>query len=790
MNTTLSVASTANKSLINTLLTRGLQAFLLLTLICIFVPFFPHMPAEGLDESWVFGINQAFAQGLSFGHEMIFTYGPYLSIYTKQYHPASDHLMLVGAAYLAVSYWIVLLFLTKGQWRQMLPVFFMLFSCIYYFDVIFYIYPLLTGLTCFNLLYAQPKTQSNERLSFALMIIFFAPFGLLPLIKGTIFILCATMMACLCVLFLSKKRWALAAAVVGVPLVASVFFWFMSGQAIINLPGFFISLMDIIAGYSEAMAIDNRTTEVLACFLLSCLLLIVLACEQNTPLKARLIRAAMFALFLFVAFKGGFVRHDAHAILAAVALLCAALLAFLILNSGQSFLLILGSACLFVYIDGHYTKFSTATMVNKVASIYLVAWDGLKQRLTNKNWPETVFANSLQSLKDKAKFPILKGTSDIYSYNQSYLIASGNHWKPRPILQSYSAYTPTLVEKNRQHLLGTVAPDNVIFSVEAIDNRLPSLEDGASWPVLLTRYEPVMLEKQFLFLRQHKPEIRAPELLLISKGSYKLGEEVVVPKTSTPVFAEITLTPSFLGRLANILYKSSELQITLQLANGSSKSFRFIAKMAKSGLIISPLIETTDEFQLLYERPGLLLSKQVKSFSIKPAYGARLWKDAYQVVFKKLENVFLSESFKFAPLLHPSPSTSISLAKKCEGAIDSLNGFAPHSASLVINDVMAVHGWLAKSVEPVAKLPESVLLVLNDEKTGKSLFITTKKMSRTDVGVYFKQPALDLAGYTATVDMSAMRGNYRLGLAYTEGNSIKICPQFKVMATINEGIIS
>jgi hypothetical protein len=87
-------------------------------------------------------------------------------------------------------------------------------------------------------------------------------------------------------------------------------------------------------------------------------------------------------------------------------------------------------------------------------------------------------------------------------------------------------------------------------------------------------------------------------------------------------------------------------------------------------------------------------------------------------------------------------------------------------------------------------LPESVLLVLNDEKTGQSLFIKTQKMSRTDVGGYFKQPALDLAGYSATVDMSAMRGNYRLGLAYTEGNSIKICPQIKVMATINEGILS
>ena len=49
---------------------------LLITTICVFVPFTPAMPAASLDESWGLGINQAIGQGLVFGRDVIFTFGP------------------------------------------------------------------------------------------------------------------------------------------------------------------------------------------------------------------------------------------------------------------------------------------------------------------------------------------------------------------------------------------------------------------------------------------------------------------------------------------------------------------------------------------------------------------------------------------------------------------------------------------------------------------------------------------------------------------------------------------
>ena len=48
------------------------------------------------------------------------------------------------------------------------------------------------------------------------------------------------------------------------------------------------------------------------------------------------------------------------------------------------------------------------------------------------------------------------------------------------------------------------APDNIIFSIEPIDNRLPALEDGLSWRTLIHHYHiSKFLHHQFLILKKN-----------------------------------------------------------------------------------------------------------------------------------------------------------------------------------------------------------------------------------------------------------------------------------------------
>ena len=80
------------------------SAFIIIGAISRFVPFFPIFPIAELDAGWQFGMNEALARGMVFGRDVIFTVGPYGSVETWQYHPATDALMMGGSGLLAFAF--------------------------------------------------------------------------------------------------------------------------------------------------------------------------------------------------------------------------------------------------------------------------------------------------------------------------------------------------------------------------------------------------------------------------------------------------------------------------------------------------------------------------------------------------------------------------------------------------------------------------------------------------------------------------------------------------------------
>jgi len=772
----------------NKSLNWGLQALLFITVICIFVPFSPEMPGEGLDPSWVFGMNQAVAQGLAFGREVVFSFGPYASIYTKVYHPATDHLMLVGSLYLGLSYGLAVFLLTRNsRWYLLIAFWVVLAGLMYSRDALFYSYPLLVGLFCYQMIDAHEEVALGTNLTLALTIILFLPFGLFPLIKGSMLILCGTIAILSATFFAANRRWKLAIVVVASSIVSILIFWVASDQSVLNLPSYFISMSSIVSGYTEAMSSSGFWHEIVLYLVAVFILLIAILREDYVAIKSRAYILLVFILYFFLAFKIGFVRHDGHAIMSGTSILIASLLFAIVFHSRQIRIVLFGSVIVWMYIDSHYIKTSTESFSRNIKYTYSSAWSGVKNRLSKKEWLENEFNNTIKHLSDKTKFPLFEGTTDIYSYNQSYLIASGNNWNPRPILQSYSVYTPSLALKNKDHLLGEKAPDNVIFRVEPIDGRIPSIEDGASWPVLLTHYYPSALENDFLYLHKNPSIAKVSGVSLIGEGSYSFGDVVSVPGDSGLVFAEISIKQSAFGKLANILYKPSQLQISLNLESGITKTYRIISGMAKTGFLISPLVNNTTAFSLLYD-VDYLQNMKVKSFFVVPVSYRSQWIDTYEVVFREITVPSKIDITKIYPnkVLVGSGIRKVAVAEKCDGSIDIVNKMSTpsqFSATIILN----VQGWLATSADR-GLLPDSVLLVLKD-RNGLNTFIDTQKMPRPDVGVHFNNQTLDFAGFVSTADVSGIVGNYSLGLAFVEGDYVKICPEFSVPGTF-KGITS
>jgi hypothetical protein len=150
------------------------------------------MPVDSnpLDPSWVFGINVAASQHWIFGSDLLFTYGPYASIFTRTYHPFTDPFALYGSLYLAVAYAAALLFITRKSAAIWLLIMIVAFSFIkQYTDTLLSSYALIMGIYCYQLIYLPICSKRNGYGILLLTFVLFTPFGLYPLVKGSIYIL-------------------------------------------------------------------------------------------------------------------------------------------------------------------------------------------------------------------------------------------------------------------------------------------------------------------------------------------------------------------------------------------------------------------------------------------------------------------------------------------------------------------------------------------------------------------------------------------------------------------------
>ncbi|MDM0067678.1 hypothetical protein [Variovorax sp. J31P207] len=141
------------------------------------VPFMPQFSVANLDSSWSYAMNVAVGEGLQFGRDLIFTYGPLASIATHQYFPATDSMMIIGSLIIAAAVFLVFWGVCDKQrvlWLLALPV---LLSQSYQLDPVFTCFPLLFLLFCV-------KNRASAVAERFIIMVGAIALGLMPLIKG------------------------------------------------------------------------------------------------------------------------------------------------------------------------------------------------------------------------------------------------------------------------------------------------------------------------------------------------------------------------------------------------------------------------------------------------------------------------------------------------------------------------------------------------------------------------------------------------------------------------------
>jgi hypothetical protein len=662
-----------------TLASISFYIFLAITAMALFIPLEPGMPSKGLDSSWVFAMNEAVARHLRFGKEIMFTFGPYASICTGSYHPATALRMICGSLLLGVSYITALLFLARGR-KRYLTFFLLLFLATFGFrELLLLSYSFLLAMCVLKQTNSDDldKAAALSWRKILAVVVMWSALGFLPLIKGSLLLPFAASVAIPSAFLLYRARFRLAILLLLTPVAATFALWALAGQSLTDLPAFLRGTFSLTSGYTEAMStswtiLPGTIGNGLIIVSLAVSALIVLSIVRTTKLRvaSKWMLCALFALFLLTVFKHGFVKVD---VISTVFSSLAVLIMIILFVYRDRYLI--WSLCIVVAFTATTSVCGDGVLHEEVhkrfgmgvtwsgesrsdifafcleraaeayaRSTYMSTWDtysgmwnGLRSRLSQGSDLKNQFEGSLADIRSEYPLPALKGTADIYTYDQSVLVATNIDWNPRPVFQSYSAYTPVLARQNEEHLRGPDAPDWVLFDLETIEGRLPSLDDGLSWPALFDNYTFSSYNGQVVLMRKNQLTRANSNYDDVYEKSCKTGATVALPETDGPLFAEVDLEPTLAGRLLTVLFKPPQLRIVLGLANGTTRRYRVVPNMMKTGFLLSPLVSNTNEFASLVNGiNGSQEKGRVESISIAPSYGGSLfWSDTYALTLKK-----------------------------------------------------------------------------------------------------------------------------------------------------------
>jgi len=573
------------------------RIYTVLMTILVIVPFYPNFPKPELDPSWSLGLNEAVSKSLQFGSDIIFTYGPYSSVATKYYHPDTYPLIFFTSVLLAAIYSYFAYHSLKES-TVALVLYAILVPTIST-DALF---------LCFPLLYIKHIVNGNED---ALKKYIFCIFsGVIILVKGSYFIIILIVYLFIILFFTYNKKLRFIFDYVIITITVSLFFWVFSGQNLYHIIYYIYGIYIITDGYSDAMSYQGSRYYLLL-YLTSTAFILYITNSFFRYKSNKIIFLAICVSILFLLFKAGFVRQDDHVTIAFGGLIILSIFSVSYIKKyfyiQVFFILILSHTMLgnlFILSHNEYYK-NINTVLTSIQLAYSNYLSG------NKEY-ESINLHNLEIVRTSTRLPKVYGSSDLYNHDLALLIASENDWHPRPVFQSYSAYTKRLSQLNLNHLI-TRPPDNIFIRVETIDNRFPTLDDGASWPVLLSSYKPDSTYGSYLHLVK-RDSVYLPLYNIFYDGQHKLNEFIRLPDKEIPVFATIQIQKTLIGLLKNIAYKPEPLYITLYFDDGTKETFRFIASMGESPFLITPFVSNTTEFLQLFD--STITNKRVTFISL------------------------------------------------------------------------------------------------------------------------------------------------------------------------------
>ena len=400
--------------------------------------------------------------------------------------------------------------------------------------------------------------------------------------------------------------------------------WIVAGQSLLDLPRYVQTSWWIASGYNDGMSLPGAESETtLALWMVAASVLPVAIELWRGPRSGRHLALGLFVLLgVWVSYKSGFTRHMGNSslffgsapVLTWFVLARPARAGRLDLGLGigqravQAGLLLAGTSG-FVQSLGnpelplsHYFLFQRVLLQPK--PVLLTHLGKLRESL------------ELDAARTRAAFALPhigkrvgRESVDVFGASQAIAMLNDFEYRPRPVFQGYSVYTPELLALNRAFYEGPRAPRFVLYRQDGIDGRLSIHDDSQALEALLLRYEPVFSEQGYLLLeRADAPRDPGASELVLEKD-ISLGEWIDLAELPGKVLQlQLDVKRRLRGELRAFVQGGPVLYATLEHPNGTSLQVRIVPRIVGTGMLVRPEIESQDEAVRLFcgeAPPGL-----------------------------------------------------------------------------------------------------------------------------------------------------------------------------------------
>lgn len=402
---------------------------------------------------------------------------------------------------------------------------------------------------------------------------------------------------------------ALRTPLIALTLVAGL--WVGLGQPLGALPAYVSTSFEITAGYSAGMAVGGELHSLqLACF---ALLLTGVACALHVANVREATLTFVIAVGAFLAFKAGFVRSLGNA----VTFFGFIALAPFLLDAGsertvatrapsrlrRSARFVVALAITGIAIEGYGIAREAGDLT------WVRLWTDARGEFDTNvpriadplTWREDLVTDS-EAITEQTALPNVRAavgdaTIDVIGNSQGVAHTNGLRWTPRPVFQSYLAYTSALSRRNAEFLAGPDAPRFLLFGIEAIDGRLPGSEDALALQIMARDYRAVLEEGPYMLLeRDTSPRPSAPPREVQIDRDIAFDEWIDIDGLLGDCHVlSLDVRPTWRSRWKQALFRVPPVWISIEDSQGRSGRFRVVIATASDGILVDPFVISSDD---------------------------------------------------------------------------------------------------------------------------------------------------------------------------------------------------